>query len=177
MKDVQLSNGGHIFYCFNDIESYIENEALFICSSVEQGNHILVLENDRIFPKVYKKLQFYLNEAQLEMVHCINNFDFYCFQGNFHPSTMVDYFVKNIKVYMDNNVPLSTWGHVEWGYEDDAEDYIGEYEKGINKLIVEQGLISVSAYDECRVTAELKSTLMEYHGIFMTDEKITVLGK
>ncbi|MGE7182434.1 hypothetical protein ACQKKK_00260 [Peribacillus sp. NPDC006672] len=58
INNIQQSGGGHILYCFNELEAYIENEATFISASVEQGERILVVENDRILPFVYKKLQF-----------------------------------------------------------------------------------------------------------------------
>ncbi|MDQ7863061.1 hypothetical protein RCO48_24585 [Peribacillus frigoritolerans] len=50
IENLQQSDGGHILYCFNELEAYIENEATFIIAGVEQGDHILVVENDRIFP-------------------------------------------------------------------------------------------------------------------------------
>ncbi|MGG0288056.1 MEDS domain-containing protein [Peribacillus butanolivorans] len=176
IKDIQQSNGAHILYCFNELETYMENEAMFIISGVEQGDHILVVENDRIFPFVYKKLQLHLNEEQLAKVHHINNFDFYCFHGDFHPSTMVNYFLENIDTYSERNIFVRTWGHVEWGNDDQAMDAIGEYEKGIDKLITERGLISVCAYDDYRVPAALKSILIKYHRVLITDEKITILA-
>ncbi|MEB2493672.1 MEDS domain-containing protein [Peribacillus frigoritolerans] len=176
IENIQQSDGGHILYCFNELESYIENEATFIITGVQQGDHILVVENDRIFPFVYKKLQLHLNEEQLEQVHLMNNFDFYCFYGDFHPSTMVDYFLENIDAYTKRNQHVRTWGHVEWGHDDQVSFAIGEYEKGIDKLIKERGLISVCAYDDCRVPAELKTNLIKHHGILITDEKITILA-
>ncbi|CAH0124021.1 hypothetical protein SRABI96_00004 [Peribacillus sp. Bi96] len=175
IENMQQSGGGHILYCFNELETYIENEATFIIAGVEQGDNILVVENDRIFPFVQKKLQLHLNEEQLKKVNLINNFDFYCFHGDFHPSTMVHYFLENIDSYSKQNQLVRTWGHVEWGQEDKASVAIGEYEKGIDKLITERGLISVCAYDDCRVPDVLKADLIKHHEILITDEKITIL--
>lgn len=177
MNELQESNGGHVFYCFNELDTYIHNQTMFIISGIEQGNDIMVVENDRIFPFVYKKLQERLNEEQLKKVHHINNFDFYCFEGNFHPSTMVDYFLRNIEVYLDRDIPLQTWGHVEWGGSDEVVfESICEYEKGIDQIIAKKSLISFCAYDECRVTPTLKSLLMKHHGVFMTDETCTIIA-
>lgn len=177
MKEMNQSDGGHILYCFDELQTYIQNEAMFIISGVKQGSHILVLENDRIFPFVYKTLQLHLNEVQLEKVHHINNFDFYCFEGDFYPSTMVDYFLRNIEVYLDSDVPLQTWGHVEWGESDPTVlESICEYEKSVDQVIAKKCLISVCAYDECRLSATLKSTLMKHHGVFMTDETCTIIA-
>ncbi|MCK1991954.1 hypothetical protein GW626_16520 [Peribacillus muralis] len=175
MENMHQSGGGHILYYFNELETYIENEATFIIAGVEQGDHILVVENDRIFPFVLKKLQLHLNEEQMMKVNRINNFDFYCFNGDFHPSTMVHYFLENIDYYSKTNQLVRTWGHVEWGQTDKASVAIGEYEKGIDELITERGLISVCAYDECRVPDVLKADLLKHHEILITDEKMTSL--
>ncbi|MFJ7744478.1 MEDS domain-containing protein [Peribacillus sp. NPDC097295] len=177
MKELQESDGGHVFYCFNELDTYIHNQTMFIISGVEQGNDVLVAENDRIFPFVYKKLQAQLNEEQLKKVHHINNFDFYCFEGNFYPSTMVDYFSRNIERYEKSDVSLQTWGHIEWGRSDHAViESITEYEKRANQIIADKGIISVCAYDECRMNPTLKSLLMKHHGVFMTDEACSIIG-
>ncbi|MDW7616232.1 hypothetical protein SC499_16235 [Peribacillus simplex] len=41
-------------------------------------------------------------------------------------------------------------------------------------MINERGLISVYAYDDCRVPAELKIDLIKHHGFLITDKKITI---
>lgn len=177
MNELQESNGGHVFYCFNELDTYIHNQTMFIISGVEQGNDIMVVENDRIFPFVYKKLQGQLNDEQLKKVHHINNFDFYCFEGDFHPNTMVEYFLRNVEGYMANDVSLQTWGHVEWGGSEEVVfESISEYEKGVNQIIAKKGMVSVCAYDECRLTPTLKSMLMKHHGVFMTDETCTIIA-
>ncbi|MFJ7753515.1 MEDS domain-containing protein [Peribacillus muralis] len=176
MKNIEQSGGSHILYCFNELEAYIENETAFIMEGIEQGDHILVVENDRIYPFVHKKLQRQLNEEQLEHVHVINNFDFYCFYGDFSPITLVKYFLENIKAYSAANQFIRAWGHVEWGQDDHVCAAIGEYEKGVGQLITERNLISVCAYDDCRLTAELKDNLIEHHEILITDGDVTILA-
>ena len=172
IHDFQLK-GGLILYCFNDEESYMENEADYIISGVKQGAHVLVIENDRIFPHVYKKIHKQLSDVEMENVHYINNFDFYCFQGNFHHQTMAEHFLNSIEEYRKESVKLQTWGHVDWGTGDPDKKVIGEYEKLIDPLIMDRKLISVCAYDASRLPIDLQQILLKCHSAYMTDENIT----
>lgn len=173
LHNYRLKKSGHILYCFNDEKSYIENEANYIISGVRHGAHILVVENDRIFPSVYKKIRKQLNDAEMEKVHHINNFDFYCFEGSFHRCTMAEYFLDSIEGYMKEAVKLQTWGHVEWRTGDQVKKAVGEYEKLIDPIIKEKHLISVCAYNASRLPEDLRQALLKCHSAYMTDGTIT----
>jgi hypothetical protein len=46
-KKLQKSNGGHIFYEYQSEESYIQNTVSYIIAGIEQGDHVIVIENEK----------------------------------------------------------------------------------------------------------------------------------
>ncbi len=86
-----------------------------IIQGIEQGNHILFIENDRVYTLIHKKIKTLLTRDQVAKFHYINNFDYYCSQGRFYPPTIVEYFSVAIKPFFEKKIPVRIWGHVEWG--------------------------------------------------------------
>lgn len=107
-RELQLSSGGHIFYYFHDEKRYIKNTVSYILAGIEQGDCVLIIENERIFPSVYKKIQRLLTEEQLTMIHYINNFDFCCLNGDFHSETILDYVSSILDPYITKNISIRT---------------------------------------------------------------------
>ncbi|HZG71418.1 MAG TPA: MEDS domain-containing protein [Chondromyces sp.] len=162
----------HVFYCFDEVKSYVDNAISYIASGVKQGNHILFIENDKIYPKIDKKLKTFLTEEQLNQVHRIDNFDYYLSEGSFHPSTILDYFSKTIEPYWKNRLTVRIWGHVEWGDQREITGKLEEYERGIDKLVTEIKYTTVCAYDGDRLPNSLRTTLLKCHEFVMTDTQL-----
>ncbi|PLR69219.1 MEDS domain-containing protein [Bacillus sp. UMB0893] len=174
-KELQQSTGGHIFYYFNDLDRYIENTVSYIRSGIDQKDRVIVIENERVYSLIYKKLVLHLTEDELTKVHYVNNFDFYCLNGDFHASTILSYFSLILEPYIIEITPIRTWAHVEWGNVAEITEVIGEFEKQANRAVSSMGLISVCAYNADRVPASLKASLKRSHGFLMTDDDIIPL--
>ncbi len=170
---VRTSKGAHIFYSVNDLERYINNAVSYIITGVEQGEQVLIVESERIYPKILKRLEELVPQEQLKKVHYINNFTFYWRNGNFHPPTILAYFADLISPFLEEELSFRTWGHIEWRDEMEILKDIEEYEYGIDRLMPQTKAISVCAYDEARISAELREVLMSCHGFLMTDEGIS----
>ncbi|MBM7693704.1 hypothetical protein JOC77_003148 [Peribacillus deserti] len=168
-------NGGHIFYHYNNKENYIHNVVSFIVTGIKNGDHILLAENDRHMLDINKKLQKELSKGQLENLHFINNYDFYYSNGNFHPHTIVNYFLKNIEPFIEKGASLCSWGLIEWGEDKEINDDVVEYEKQVDSLVKEKGITSVCAYDSKRTSDSLKELLMRCHGVMLTDDEVVYL--
>lgn len=168
-------DNAHILYTYNETEKYIENLLTYILAGIEQGDSVLIIENDRIYPLLHKKINSCLGEEELNKVHRINNFDFFCLQGNFNPSTVVNYFSKRLKPYTKGKVSLRTWAHVEWREEKDILSTIATYEE-IDKVVKEMNLLAVYAYDTNRMTDNFMNVLLNCHNIHMTDNNILYLN-
>lgn len=175
LKDLKKTNQGHIFYHFSDKEKYLQNALNFIISVVKNGSHVLVVENDRNIISLRTKLKNLLNNEQLDNVHFINNFDFYYANGDFHAQTIFDYFKTSIEPYIESNVPVCTWGLIEWSDGNDITNSIEQYENDVDMHIKDKGVISVCAYDSNRTPRELEEILMRCHGIMLTDDQVHYL--
>jgi hypothetical protein len=164
---------GHIFYSFQEVEKYVENAVIYIVSGIEQDDHILFIENDKLRPAIQEKLKTLLSTEELAKVHYINNFDFYFSKGTFHPATVFNHFMKSLQPYIENTVSVRLWGHVEWGDQKDIVREIEKYENDVDEMISLNEITAVCAYDAYRVTESLKNSLIKCHGFFMTDDEMT----
>lgn len=169
---LQEMNYGHIFYYYNEVESYIKNAVSYIVAGIEQGDHILFVENDRIYPMIHKRLKKLLKHEELTRVHFINNYDFYWGNGNFHPPTILSYFTNILGPFFENKTCIRTWGHVEWGDQEDIIREVESYESAVNEMAANCKLMADYAYDAHRLPDGLKRGLMKSHGFFMTDTDI-----
>jgi len=174
-KQIGQTKGAHVFYSYNQLESYIENAVSFIVQGLAQGERVLFVENRRISPMVFKELQNSLSEKEMEGIHFINNFDFYWRNGNFHPPTILAHFKKATDVFVENDLAFRTWGHIEWGHEQDILNEIELYEKNVGSEVEGRNAISVCAYNASHVSDDLRRRLIACHGYLMTDDSITSL--
>lgn len=174
---VQATKGAHIFYYVNELERYIDNAVAYIIAGIEQGEQVLFVENERLYPKILKRAEELVSKEQLQNVHYVNNFTFYWRNGNFYPPTILAYFSDLISPFTEEELAFRTWGHIEWRDEAEITKEIKEYECGIDQLIPETKTISVCAYDAARVSDSLKEVLMNCHGFLMTDEGISAIPK
>ena len=165
IKALDKKHEAHICYLYNNHLEYIETAATFIIASIKDGDHVLLLENDRNILTIKEILQNELNMEQLDKLHFINNFQFYFSNETFHPQTVASHFLKYIQPFVDNGDSYRTWGHIEWGCEKELENDIEEYEKEIDKLIKDRGVISVCAYWAEITPESLKEKLKNCHDI------------
>ncbi|ANU26151.1 MEDS domain-containing protein [Planococcus versutus] len=173
----QLSKGDHIFYYVEDLTSYIDNAISYVEEGIKQGDQVLFVENERLFPKIVARLEEFLSEEQLQNIHYVNNFTFYWRNGNFHPPTILKHFSSLIDPLVEKELSFRTWGHIEWRDNDELTKELNEYEQAINELIPQIQAISVCAYDASRLTVSLKELLINCHDFLMTDGEISPLAK
>ncbi|WP_157827681.1 MEDS domain-containing protein [Niallia nealsonii] len=163
---------GHIFYQFKNIDNYLQNVVTFITTGVKSGSHIILIENDRNFVRINKILKRELSQGEIAKIHFINNYDFYFKNRGFEPQRIFAHYKQNILPQLENNVPVWTWGLVEWGDNNEIIQQIEEYEKKVDRFVNEKGLISVCAYDVNRTPHSLKEILIRCHSVMLTDDTI-----
>ncbi|MBT2638257.1 MULTISPECIES: MEDS domain-containing protein [unclassified Bacillus (in: firmicutes)] len=169
--------GAHIFYTFENEEKYVDNLIVYITAAIGIGNHIMIIENDRIMPEIQKRIQAEFGEEQQEMIHTINNYDFYCYRGNFHKETILSYLENMIAPFLQNNIPIQTWAHVEWRDQKEIFQNLGEYEKEADLMLQATNLITICGYDSKRVPDSLKETLLVCHDYYMTDDTVEQINR
>ncbi|MFS0780212.1 MEDS domain-containing protein [Bacillus sp. 1P06AnD] len=174
-KDYHSGNGVHIFYNSFDVNAYIENASDYVISAIQQEKFVMIIENERLFPLLMRNIKKSLTPAQIETLYYINSFEFYCYRKNFYPSSIVEFFLQKIAPYLEKNMPVCTWGHVEWSDEKQISSVVAEYEHRIDRLVNEIGIMAVCAYDGSRVSPSLKKGLLNCHSVYMTDKQLLFL--
>lgn len=173
--NLRQAEGAHILYLTEQTDRYIANAVSYITDGVRQGDRVLMVENPRIYPRIQKELQQLLSAEELDLIHYVNNFDFYWRKGNFHPEAILEYFEQIVGSFTVDGRHCRTWGHIEWGSQEDIEEKIITYESEINLSIPKAQVISICAYDSHRVSDQLRERLMHCHGYFMKDNSIAAL--
>lgn len=168
--------GAHIYYSFKNEEKYVDNLIVYITAALRIGNHVMIIENDRIMPGLQKRIRAEFNAEQQEMIHTINNYDFYCYRGNFNKETILSYLENMLAPFLEKNIPVQTWAHVEWRDQEEIYQNLGDYEKEADALLKATNLITICGYDANRVTGALNATLMDAHDYYMTDETIDLIN-
>lgn len=174
---LETSKGSHIFYYVEDLERYIDNAVSYIVAGLENGEQVLFVESERLYPMILKQVAKTVSKEQLKNIHYVNNFTFYWRNGNFYPPTILAYFSDLISPFIEKDVNFRTWGHVEWRDEVEMIEVLQEYECGVDLLIPQTKAVSVCAYDAVRIPGPLKEMLMNCHGFLMTDEGISAIPK
>lgn len=172
---IRNSSGGHIFYLTKETKHYINNIVVFILDGLKSDEHVLIVENKRLTPLIQKRIQAVLTADELAKVYFFDSYKLYWHKGNFHPSTIVEYFQESFDVSVMSCQYFRTWGHIEWNTGDGLEEELLSYEEQVDDLITAQNLIAVCAYDAIRVEQHLQDKLALYHDYLMEDEKITCL--
>ncbi|MBS8264322.1 3-ketoacyl-ACP reductase [Mesobacillus boroniphilus] len=169
--------GAHIFYSYESEEKYVDNLIIYVASAIGLGNHIMIIENDRIMPELQKRIKVEFDEKQQEMIHTINNYEFYCYRGNFNKETILSYLENMLAPFLEKNIPIQTWAHVEWRDQEDIFQNLGDYEKEADSMLKGTNLITVCGYDAIRVPDSLKDILKDSHDYYMTDDTIELIDR
>lgn len=171
-SSMRQSDGAHIFYLSEEKEAYINNILVFILDGIQNGDYIFIVENPRLTPLIYQRLEKLVTEEELKTVRFANNFEFYWSEGNFLPVSIIQHFKKTLKAAANGGQFFRTWGHIEWGSGEDLEEEILNYDKSANQFISENKFIAVCAYDLSRVSERLQEQLRARHSYLMGDNEI-----
>lgn len=162
----------HIYYATQKQENYLENLAAYIIAGIEQGDHIILIENDRIYSLLQQKISASLSQEDWKKIYPINNFDYYFSSGSFHPPHIFAYLDRVLKPYLEQNLSFRIWAHVEWNKEEEVLHILKEFEHEADRLVTENKLMLVCAYNKERVPASLDQSLMECHEYILTENEI-----
>ncbi|MFC0559157.1 ATP-binding protein [Halalkalibacter alkalisediminis] len=168
-KMIQVSNQGHILYVYDEAESYIENAVSFIVTGMEQGHHLLIIDNKANYKLIYQRLQEVLSIREIDLIQYVDNYEFYCLFEDFQSESIVKHFTMLLEPLRDQEIPIRTWSNVVWKEQDDIISKLEEFENRADHCVREAKLISVCAYNGHQISASLQNRLLGNHEYFMTD--------
>ncbi|WP_318262345.1 MEDS domain-containing protein [Peribacillus simplex] len=164
----------HVLYSYTEMENYIKQVLSYIQDGIMAGDYVILVENDRIYPIIHKELSTRLTKDQMELLHFVNNFDFYCSSGSYHPPAIEEYFNKTVQPYVENKSSFRSWAHVEWATLEEPLHIIEEFERTVDKAVNLLSFPLVCAYKGERMPDYLKTILLETHPYVLQDDDIIV---
>lgn len=164
----------HVLYSYNEMENYIKQVLSYIQDGIMAGDYVILVENDRIYPIIHKELSTRLTKDQMELLHFVNNFDFYCSSGSYHPPAIEEYFNKTVQPYVENKISFRSWAHVEWATLEEPLHIIEEFERTVDKAVNLLSFPLICAYKGERMPEYLKTILLETHPYVLEDDDITI---
>ncbi|MGX7595876.1 MEDS domain-containing protein [Planococcus plakortidis] len=175
MSKIKKDSGGHIVYLTEQTQLYIDNVVVFILDGLKTRDHVVIVENKRLTPLIWKRISPLMSEEELANVYFFDSFTLYWKKGDFLPNTIVEYLQEKFDISTFGEQGFRTWGHIEWSTQDDLEDELVLYEQKVDRLITDYKLIAVCAYDAKRVASHLQNQLGLYHDYLMKDNQIISL--
>ena len=166
---MRVSNHGHILYIFDEVESYIENVVSFITTGIEQGHQLLVIDNKENYKLINNRLQEVLPIKERDLVHYVDNYEFYRLYGDFQCDSIANHFAVLLKPFLDQQIPVRTWSNVEWRDQDHIFSKLEEFENRADHFVRDTKMISVCSYHGQKISATLQNMLLGNHEYFMTD--------
>ncbi|MCG1023273.1 MEDS domain-containing protein [Sutcliffiella horikoshii] len=164
----------HVLYSYEGREHYLEMLVDFVQSGVSAGDHVIVIENQRIYPILQQKLSTRLSEEQMKLVKWVNNFDFYFSSGSYHPPAIYNYFVKTIQKLVEEQLPFRSWAHVEWGTMDGPLHIVEDLERIVDEAVHQLDFPLVCAYEGAKMPNYLRKILLETHPYILMEDELVV---
>ncbi|OIU72761.1 MEDS domain-containing protein [Rossellomorea aquimaris] len=162
----------HILYCYHNKETYIKKVTAYLVDGVKSGETVILIESERNLKFLIDRLKEELTDNQFKRVHAISNYDFYLSSGSYHPPAIYEQLMKIYTPYFNGDAPFRTWTNVEWGALENPSHIVDWFEKETDKLVNEQQLTLVCAYEAEKMPADMQAILEQSHPLIMTDEDL-----
>ncbi|MCT2535755.1 ATP-binding protein [Aquibacillus koreensis] len=164
MKHNNLSSGGHILYVYDDERKYVDNLFNYIVEGLENKEHIIVFESDVRVTQMQDRIKKHAVAKHLiDQVIFLKEDWLYENQEQSY-----DLFTNLADQYIQNEIPLRTWGNVKVGHPEKTLTY----ESDCNDYICKQQFFCVCAYNGREISATLLTKLLTVHEYFMTDDSL-----
>lgn len=161
---------GHVFYRYQDGESYIDHLVSFIETGLDRGEQILIIENMRNIPKISDKINLLFTLEQQSSIHLVNNYDYYVSNGDFNTQTILEHFQEELPLYKNIISSIRTWAHVEWVSTESIAQLITNIELLADDFVLQERMLSVCAYSSASLSSSLNDALEQDHKYIMTDD-------
>lgn len=160
----------HVLYAFRGSENYLNQILNFIDGGILAGEHVLLIENERLATVIQKELDAKYTKEQLNFVHFVNSLYFYWSSGSYHPPAIYDYFTKTVQPFLEKNQAFRSWAHVEWESVKEPLHIIQDFEKMVDRAVNEFAFPLICAYEKKLMPDHLTTILMETHPYVLQED-------
>ncbi|MCH4826724.1 MEDS domain-containing protein [Planococcus halocryophilus] len=166
--------GVRVLYAYDEIQKYIEHVAAYAKHGIEAGDHIVLIENPRLSPKIYSELESQLTKEQMEFIHFVKSFDFYFSNGSYHPPAIQLYFEKMLQPFIEEQATYRAWVHVEWASGEFPMHLIEDFEKVLDVSVKNYQFPLICAYDDKLLEDPIRDMLLKKHPYILGEDDIVV---
>ena len=162
----------HVLYAYSGAENYLQKLLNYIEEGVAAGDHVLIVENERVTKKLGALLAKTYNETQRSQVHFVNSLQFYWSTGSYHPPAIHQYFTKTVEPFIKSNQAFRSWAHVEWESVKEPLFLIEDFEKMADRAVNEYAFPLICAYEKQRMPHHLTESLMRTHPYVLLEDDL-----
>lgn len=167
-RSLKINQGSHILYFYNELEAYVDNAVSYILTGVELGHYIIYIDSRERCKRVMAKV----DSQHMSRIHYVDSEEFYEIYQDFNYDRILSNLTTIIQPYVDNQVMVRLWGHVDWMSQDNIVNKLHTYESIADCSIAELGYTTVCAYNAQTVPAAIQTEMLRTHSYFMTDTEL-----
>lgn len=164
----------HVLYSYEEKKAYMEQVLAYAKAGVEAGDYVILIENSQLTPMIQAELKNQLTKQQMDFIHFVNSFEFYCSSGSYHPPSIQAYFEKMVEPYLTRELTFRAWAHVEWATVDDPYHIVRDFEKVIDVAVNDLEFPLICAYENKLMPENIKSMLLETHPYVLVEGDVVV---
>jgi hypothetical protein len=172
--NIQNLDAGHVFYRFQNGESYLNRLISFVKTGLERKQHILIIESMRNLPTITAELNSLFTAEQQSTIRFVNNYDYYLSNGDFNTQTILTHFGKDLSILNSLNTSIRTWAHVEWVSTEPEAQLLMDFESQADDFVLQEKMVSVCAYSVKSLSSSLNDALEQVNKYVMTDDDFSL---
>ncbi|PJK16238.1 hypothetical protein CQS04_10035 [Chryseomicrobium excrementi] len=169
---VNEKRNAHILYAYTGNETYFRELYQYISDGIHAGDHLLLVENERISSQVQKELAKRFSSQQLNQVHYVNSLHFYWSSGSYNPQAIQAYFTEVVAPFIEKGHVFRSWAHVEWESVKEPLHLIEEFEYMVDQAVNEMNFPLICAYGLDQMPERLQTMLLKTHPYVLEDASI-----
>lgn len=163
----------HILYAFTGDDNYFRELYQFMEDGIRNGEHVLLVENERVANQIQKEVKRKYSTKQLEQIHYVNSLHFYWSSGSYNPPAIQDYFTEMVSPFVESEQPFRSWAHVEWESINEPLHLIEEFETIVDNAVNDLEFPLICAYELKKMPERLQTILLETHPYVLEDELVS----
>ncbi len=171
-NSLKVEQGAHILYFYESYEKYVDNAVSFIETGIALGQYIVFIDTPQIYESVLERL----GKIDMSKIKYVCNFEFYEMYHDFHFERVLKNLKDVFQPYVDGELIVRLWGHVDWLKENQVLSRVKKYECSCDIAVDQLGYTTVCAYESGKVSANVFLEMMRSHTYIMTDNEIVRSG-
>jgi len=167
-EQIPLLNGSRILYCYDSVNSYLDNALAYLTHSVEHANYVFVIDNHDHCEQLRKRLLSVLSAAKLAAIQYV---DSALLPNERSTEEYLQQACLRIQTQVSQPITVRVWAHEERSTVS-ADDY---RQNGIsrmnNSMLADLQSITVHAYPAWKLSGSSQLQLLKHHDYMMTDHE------